>query len=527
MNKRLLLPLLAGAGFTAFAAEKPNIIIIYVDDMGYSDPACFGGTYTPTPNIDKLATEGIRFSQYYSACPISSPSRTGITTGMYPTRWGITTFLQTKSGNRNNEQNDFLDNRSPSMARVLKGNGYATGHFGKWHMGGGRDVDDAPSIATYGFDEFNSTWESPNPDPELTSTDWIWADSDNVKRWNRTAYFVDKTLAFLSKNKEKPCFINLWPDDVHTPWVVNDDEHSSPEADWQKAASLTVVLNELDVQIGRLMQGIKDLGLDEKTMVIFTSDNGPSPAFSGKRTNYMRGQKATLYEGGIRLPLILRWPGHITPNQLNSQSVICAVDLLPSFCAITGTAMPENFPTDGEDRSNILLGGENAERAKPLFWEFGKNKADRVSPHIAVREGDWKLLVNADGTRTELYNLKTDVKEATNVASTNATIVNRLKPMAISWFNTAFRQYADLGTGVDNTVFDEQFRLFPNPVTDFLQIQTNNENYQVELLSMDGKRQLSAGRNINKINLSSFCKGVYLLKVESNGISYYKKIVKE
>ncbi|MPN15597.1 hypothetical protein SDC9_162931 [bioreactor metagenome] len=189
--------------------------------------------------------------------------------------------------------------------------------------------------------------------------------------------------------------------------------------------------------------------------------------------------------------------------------------------------MPDNFPTDGEDRSSILLGGPNVDRAKPLFWEFGKNKADRVSPHIAVREGDWKLLVNADGTKTELYNLKTDVKEATNVASGNATIVNRMKPMAISWFNTAFRQYADLGTGVDNTVFDEQFRLFPNPVTDFLQIQTDNTDYQVEVLSMDGKRQLSAGRNVNKIDLSSFSKGVYLLKVESNGISYYKKIIKE
>ena len=212
MNKKLVLPLLVGSSLTAFAAEKPNIIIIYVDDMGFSDPSSFGGTYTPTPNIDKLALEGIRFSQYYSACPISSPSRTGITTGMYPTRWGITTYLQDRKGNQANEQNDFLDNRAPSMARVLKGNGYSTGHFGKWHMGGGRDVYNAPSIETYGFDAFNSTWESPNPDPELTSTNWIWADSDNVKRWNRTAYFVDKTLNFLSTKLDSfDCKFNSSP----------------------------------------------------------------------------------------------------------------------------------------------------------------------------------------------------------------------------------------------------------------------------------------------------------------------------
>jgi len=527
MNKKLILPLLVGGSITTQAVEKPNIILIYIDDMGYADPACFGGTYTPTPNIDKIATEGIRFSQYYSACPISSPSRTGVTTGMYPTRWGITTFLQSRSGNANAEQNDFLDNRAPSVARVLKENGYATGHFGKWHMGGGRDVDNAPYITTYGFDEYKSTWESPDPDPQLTSTDWIWADSDNVKRWNRTAYFVDKTLAFLSKNKEKPCYINLWPDDVHTPWVENDDEHSSPDTDWQKATAFTTVLKELDVQIGRLMQGIKDLGLDEKTLVIFTSDNGPSPSFSGKRTNYMRGQKATLYEGGIRMPLILRWPNHIAPNQLNSTSVICAVDLMPSFCAMTGAILPDRFPTDGEDRSSILLGGANTERAKPLFWEFGKTKNDRVSPHIAVREGDWKLLVNADGTKTELYNLKTDVKEATNVASSNATVVNRLKPMAISWFNSAFRQFADLGTSTNNATFDAKFRTFPNPVTDFLQIHTSLQDYRVEILGIDGKKIITCEQNAAKVDLTNLRKGIYILSIENNGVKYFKKIIKE
>jgi arylsulfatase A-like enzyme len=438
MKKIVVLPLMA-CGLPALSVEKPNIIILYIDDMGFSDPSCYGGTYTPTPNIDKLADEGLRFTQYYSACPISSPSRVAITTGMYPTRWGITTFLQTRAGNAENKQNDFLDDRAPSMARALKANGYATGHFGKWHMGGGRDVDNAPSIYSYGFDEYASTWESPDPDPKLTATDWIWSNKDDVKRWNRTAYFVDRTLDFLSRHKNQPCFINLWPDDVHTPWVYENDETSQRES----AESFTVVLKELDVQIGRLMQGLKEMGIDENTLVIFTSDNGPAPGFSGKRTDSLRGQKATLYEGGIRMPFIVRWPETIAPGQLNTGSVVCSVDLLPSLCAITGAPVPSEFPVDGEDMSRVLLGKEQANRTKPLFWEFGKNRKDRVSPHIAVREGDWKLLVNADGSRVELYNMKTDFLEKTNVALSEPAVANRLKPMAINWFQQAFRQFAD------------------------------------------------------------------------------------
>ena len=444
MKKIMALPWLMACGLSSMAAEKPNIIIMYIDDMGYSDPSCYGGTYTPTPNIDKLAEEGIRFTQYYSACPISSPSRVAITTGMYPTRWGITTFLQTRAGNAENEQNDFLNDKAPSMARVFKENGYATGHFGKWHMGGGRDVYNAPSIHNYGFDEYASTWESPDPDKKITACNWIWCDNDEVKRWNRTAYFVDKTLDFLSKHKNQPCFVNFWPDDVHTPWVVNDDDDSSPKAQWETPASFTVVLKELDVQIGRLMQGLKDLGIDENTLVIFSSDNGPLPAFQGKRTDALRGRKGTLYEGGIRMPFIVRWPGTIAPGQLNKTSVLCSVDILPSLCAITGIPVPTEFPIDGEDLSRVLLGKEQANRSKPLFWEFGKDKKDRESPHIAVRDGDWKLLVNSDGSDVELYNMKTDFLEKTNAASSEPDVVNRLEPLAIKWFKASFREFADL-----------------------------------------------------------------------------------
>jgi arylsulfatase A-like enzyme len=197
----------------------PNVLIILTDDMGHSDVGCFGGNFVPTPNINRIAENGRKFTQYYSAAPICSPSRTGLLTGMNPARWNFSTFLDTKKHNQNAEQADFLDPSAPSIARFFKNAGYATGHFGKWHMGGGRDVKNAPGFENYGIDEHISTYESPDPDPLITATNWIWSDKDSIKRWDRSKYFVDKTLAFMEKHKGQPCFVNFWPDDVHTPWV--------------------------------------------------------------------------------------------------------------------------------------------------------------------------------------------------------------------------------------------------------------------------------------------------------------------
>src|SRR5262249_9106565 len=195
----LFLVLLSSRTHAAEASSKPNILFLLTDDMGYGDPGCYGGTFVPTPNIDRLAKEGTRFTQFYVASPVCSPSRTGFLTGNYPARWRITNYLQTRAGNRASEQADFLDPKAPSLARTLKQAGYATGHFGKWHMGGGRDVTNAPPFSAYGFDEHAGTWESPEPDPNITATNWIWSAEDKVKRWDRTGYFVDKTLDFLKR----------------------------------------------------------------------------------------------------------------------------------------------------------------------------------------------------------------------------------------------------------------------------------------------------------------------------------------
>ena len=421
------------------AARKPNIIFILTDDMGYGDIGANGGKFAPTPNIDRLAREGVRFTQYYSASPICSPSRVGLTTGMFPARWRITSFLHERKANRGCEQVDFLDPKAPTLARTLKAAGYATGHFGKWHMGGGRDVTDAPGFEAYGFDEHASTYESPDPHPDITATNWIWSDQDKVKRWDRTAFFVDKTLDFLKRHKDKPCYVNLWPDDVHTPWVPSGERLSEYPNGPAQERKFRAVLDEYDRQVGRLLAGLKELGLEENTMVIFASDNGPLPSFNGRRAAGLRGSKLSLYEGGIRMPFAVRWPGRVPAGRVDEKTVLQAVDLFPSLCAVAGAKAPQGAGLDGEDMSGALM-GKPADRSKPLFWEYGRNteffaypKGRDRSPNVAVREGQWKLLINASGDGVELYDIAADPKETTSVAEQHPDIVKRLSKAALDW----------------------------------------------------------------------------------------------
>lgn len=429
--------------------EKPHIIIIYTDDMGIGDLSCYNGGWTNTPNIDRLATEGIKFNHYYSASPLCSPSRASITTGIFPIEVGLNTYLHTRQSNLEREQMDYLDVDQPSMARVLKSVGYRTAHFGKWHMGGGRDVLDAPQIPEYGFDEYVSTYESPNPDPLLTSTDWIWSEGDSIKRWDRTAYFVDKTLDFLSRNqKDSPCFVNLWPDDMHTPWVPTSDYYGNKKQ-WTSKEAFTLVLKEFDHQIGRLMKGLEALGISDNTLVIFTSDNGPSPTFDQIRTNSAKGSKFSLYEGGINMPLIVRWPKKIEPGIIDNESVICSVDILPSLSAITDAKLPKQFDYSGQDMSMALLGAKSVQREKDLMWEYGRSKyhnkpeGPNQSPYLAIRRGNWKLLMNADKSDIQLFDLDKDRNETTNVVAMHPEIREELSGKLVQWYDVNRKKFLD------------------------------------------------------------------------------------
>ena len=430
---RLLCGLLVLLGGTSFAADnpaRPHIIFVLADDMGLGDVACYGGTVVATPNIDRLAREGTRFTRYYSASPICSPSRCGLITGQFPARWNITSYLQTRAGNRECEQADFLTAQAPSLPRVLQEAGYATAHIGKWHLGGGRDVANAPKFAAYGYNLGLSTYESPEPHPALTATNWVWSPRDPVKRWDRTAWMVDQSLAFLKKNPGQPCFVNLWLDDPHTPWVVEN----GPASNRQSRANLVKVIMELDRQIGRLMDGVPT-----NTLLIFATDNGALPTFTGARNTGLRGSKLSLYEGGTRLPFIARWPGHVPAARVDKTSVLAAVDLLPTFAKIAGAKLPVNYASDGEDVSAALL-GKSFTRAKPLFWEYGRNektfaypKPPDRSPNLALLDGRWKLLVNANGSGAELYDVFADPNEAKNLADAQPERAEKMKAALLQW----------------------------------------------------------------------------------------------
>lgn len=437
------LPVNAQSKQAAKTQQQPNVILILTDDMGYGDVSAFGGKLVPTPNIDRLAKQGLKLTQYYSGAPICSPSRASILTGTYPGKWNFVTFLDTKKHNRNAEQIDFLNPAAPSMPRFFKNAGYATGHFGKWHLGGGRDVTDAPKFDQYGIDEHASTYESPQAEPALTATNWIWSEKDSVKRWDRTRYFVDRTLEFMKRHQGKPCFVNLWPDDVHTPWVPGPETGDAEKIKKrrQEEEAFKGVLKEYDVQIGRLIDGLQELGLADNTIIIFTSDNGAMPTFSGTRSGGFRGSKLSLYEGGIRMPFIVSWPGHIAPGQTDERSEVHATDLLPTLAKLSGVKIPATYAGDGIDRSAVFLGKPSL-RKKDIFWEYGRNElayaypknTDR-SPRLAVRSGDWKLLMDKDGGNVELYNIISDPAETTNVQGQQPKLKEALSAKLIAWWS--------------------------------------------------------------------------------------------
>jgi arylsulfatase A-like enzyme len=413
--------------------------------MGIGDASFTGGKVIDTPNIDKQAAKGKIFSQYYTACPVSSPSRVAMTTGMYPIRWNINTFLNTQKFNANCEQSDFLDSNAPTLAKNLKSVGYSTAHFGKWHMGGGRDVKNAPAITKYGFDTYVSTWESPDPDPALTSSDWIWAPTDSVKRWNRTAYFVDKTINFLNENKNAPCFVNLWPDDVHTPWVYDPESESNKNSQFT-IENLRPVMAEFDKQLGRLFNFLESSGIAENTIIVFTSDNGPSPDFEHVRTNNQRGVKNSLYEGGINMPFFISWPAKIKPGQLDNTSVISSVDIMPTLSKIGGYVSSTSYQLDGEDISKVFLTNKSYKRKTDLMWEYGRNKSfnypkgeDR-SLQLAMRYKNFKFYTVPDGSKTELYNLETDPSETKNIANELPKLVLILTKKLTNWYKLNDKQ---------------------------------------------------------------------------------------
>ena len=438
MLSRLLFMCVVMSGVIA-ADRQPDIVIVLADDFGWGEIG--GGAMVPTPHLDRIAAAGTQFRQGYVASPICSPSRCGLLTGQQPGRWRITSYLQARKGNADCGQVDFLAVAAPTLPRLLHEAGYATAHVGKWHLGGGRDVTDAPLFAAYGYDLGYGTYESPEPHPDITSGKWIWSKDDPVKRWDRTRWMIDQTLKFMDDQNDKPCFVNLWLDDTHTPWVPTAEDQGDKNRHASSAA-LVGVVQEMDRQIGRLQQRLTERMAVTKRPVLlfFMGDNGPSPTFERKRTGGLRGSKWSLYEGGVRVPFFDWSPGIVTANRVDEDSVVSTLDILPTCLAFAHVPMPADYVGDGQN-IQVALSGGTIVREKPLLYEYGRNAKSFIypkgegerSPNLAIRDGQWKLLINDDGTQTELYNLSSDVAEKTNLAEQQADIVTRLRAVVMQW----------------------------------------------------------------------------------------------
>ena len=412
---------------SAAARRRPNIVLILADDLGYGDLGCYGGEI-PTPNLDRLAASGVRFTQAYVAAPICSPSRTGITTGQFPARHLIFSYLNNRQAHRALGMRDFLDPAAPSIARTLRAAGYATGHFGKWHMGGGRDIGEAPLPEAYGFDESFTSFEGlgdrvlPPGNLSEQSAKLGRGTITRAPKSELTRLFVDRAIAFAQKHPDRPFYLQLWPDDVHDPFAPTDAQLQKFERFRANKyrQQFFAVLDEMDRQMGRLIDAVQ--GRD--TLIVFLGDNGPTawPRYYNDNlpppgsTAGLRGRKWSLYEGGIRTPLIVSWPGRVPAGRVNRDTVFGAVDLLPTFCKLAGAAPPE--ASDGEERSAAFFGRRQVRR-KDLYWEYGRSEkgypypglaADK-SPNCAIRSGPWKLLQNADGSTPELYDLRRSPNE--------------------------------------------------------------------------------------------------------------------
>ena len=419
----------------AAPAARPNIVFIFADDWGWGDLSCHGHPYVKTPNIDRLAREGTDFHQFNVLNPVCSPSRTAAMTGHFPSRYGIHQHFAAPALNLARNMPDWLDARAPTVARFFQQAGYRTAHFGKWHLTS-RNTHGAPAPTAYGFDEFAVF----NGGAETVSAD-LHATPENA-------------VKFIAANKDRPFFLNVWLHESHLPHVPTKASLEKwKHLDEQKRV-YAAVITDGDNAVGRVLEALKAAGVEQNTIVIFSSDNGPETTGTDKgkgrpdaetggngfggyysvgSSGGLRGEKRSLFEGGVRVPFLVRWPGHTPAGAINNTTAFTAVDLLPTLCAAAGITLPSDYRSDGE---NLLaaLTGQPVRRTRPIFWEWtGKAAEPDWWPRLAVRDGDWKLALTGDAQRVALHRLTTDRAEAFDVAKDHPEIVARLTQLALAW----------------------------------------------------------------------------------------------
>ncbi|MCE5276679.1 MAG: sulfatase-like hydrolase/transferase [Planctomycetaceae bacterium] len=446
------------AAADAAGGPRPNIIFILADDLGWGDPHLFGGhPYIKTPNLDRLAREGTCFTQSYTSSPVCSPSRCGFMTSHYPARHKIHGHFADHAQNQQRGMPNWLDPRAATLPGLLKKAGYRTGHFGKWHLGHG---EGAPPPTEYGID-VSKTVNSTGPQLGSEKTQEFF-------RARSTGMMVDETIKFIEagRNSGKPFYVNLWtlvphallkptPEELAVYKDLDPDPKDFPAYMRQYAGSsknfksqmkvYAAAVTGMDKALGRLFDWLDKEGLADNTLIFFTSDNGPEDYRVSNAANAgmgspgpHRARKRSLYEGGLRTSCIARWKGHVPAGKVDKDSVLTAVDFLPTMCSLAGAAVPESVKADGENVSDILI-GKSRPRTRPIFWEWRFGVAGNKNyhpPKLAVRDGKWKLFVNPDGSNAELYDIPADGEERRNVAADHKEVVARLKTLVLEWKKT-------------------------------------------------------------------------------------------
>ena len=440
------------AAVAAEANDRPNILFIFADDWGWGDLGCHGHPYIQTPSIDRLAREGTDFHRFTVASGVCSPSRTAVMTGHFPARYNINGHFAWVDQNAKRNMPDWLTVEAPLLPRMLHQAGYLTAHYGKWHLANDM-IPDSPLPSAYGYDDygaFNCAGEQMPVHDDAA----------------RTIAFIEQANA-----QGKPFFINLWIHEPHTPF------HVLPKYRWRfREAGLAepdeiyaATLAHADDRIGQVLDTLDQLGLTENTLVIFSSDNGRprrhhQPAIIARAagqnpmtlmydtatgagygieaskggTGGRKGYKASLFEGGIGVPFIVRWPGRIPADREDDQTLISAVDLLPTICDVAGAELPKGYMPDGVSQVDALLGKPALQRTKPLFWKADSGwPAPRDRPFhwgaYAIVQERWKLIANRDLSFVELYDLTADPLEKMNLAGREQETTARLRSRLAEW----------------------------------------------------------------------------------------------
>ena len=420
MNRRALLGTLAGSPWAIPATNKPNIVLLFADDMGQADVGCYGGKDVPTPNIDSIARNGVRLTDGYVSCPYCSPTRAGMMTGRYQTHFGH----EFNPGPAEAAVANFgLPLSETTMAQRLKDLGYRTGIFGKWHLG----YRDEFHPLKRGFDEFygflggahsylNAGADSANP---------IFDGRQAVSELEHTTdAFGQRAAKFIEANKDRPFFAYVPFNAVHGPMeTLKRYRDRFPDIADPKRRTYAGMLSALDDNVGLILRTLERHKLTANTLVVFLADNGGPTPVNTSRNDPFHGFKAQVWEGGIRIPFAMQWPGKIPKGKVYSQPVI-ALDLLPTFVAAAGGKPESSWKLDGVDLLPFVDGKQKSLPHERLFWRFGRQ--------WAMREGDWKLMSMGEGS-PQLFNLKSDVGELQDLAGTQAARVQSMKAAWDAW----------------------------------------------------------------------------------------------